>query len=116
LTSSGSALAAPSGIGDLEYAITMCKHFESILKTRFGASGKGLQELVLSIDDQLPPSVARTLRLIGTVRNKFAHELVPPKNIERFRTACGDAERDLEVLLALMASGRGDRSDHRSSQ
>lgn len=59
---------------DLEIAVKWSKRFESLLRRRHQASGRGLHELVSSCEKQLENEVVRKLRFIATLRNKLIHE------------------------------------------
>lgn len=63
--------------------------YESLLRDRFGADGRGLHEKISSVEPELGHDIVSALRFIATVRNKAVHdrcdfgELMP-----RFKSAC----------------------------
>lgn len=87
-------------MSDLELAVRECKSIETILVTRFGASGRGLHDKVTSVQGQLPDPLVRQLRYIATMRNKLVHEA----DVERlddpagYRRACAESRAALDRL------------------
>jgi hypothetical protein len=59
---------------DIELAVTTARRLESLLESRFGASGRGLHEKLASVEATLPPDVLRDGRYVATMRNKVVHE------------------------------------------
>jgi hypothetical protein len=59
---------------DIELAVTTARRLESLLETRFGASGRGLHEKLASVEATLPSEVLRDGRYVATMRNKVVHE------------------------------------------
>ncbi len=59
---------------DLDLAVEWSRRFESILACRYGATGRGLHELIDSVEADLPGRAVRDLRLVATVRNRIVHE------------------------------------------
>jgi hypothetical protein len=59
---------------DIELAVTTARRLESLLETRFGASGRGLHEKLASVEATLPHEVLRDGRYVATMRNKVVHE------------------------------------------
>lgn len=57
-----------------ELAAKTSKEIESMLKSRYNASGKGLHELLNSVEESLDKRTIRILRKIATLRNKVIHE------------------------------------------
>jgi uncharacterized protein YutE (UPF0331/DUF86 family) len=58
---------------DLSLVIYSSKHLESLLETKFEATGKGLHEKITSAKGLNDP-LKRKLRRIATIRNKLVHE------------------------------------------
>lgn len=86
----------------IEEVVKTCRRFETILKRRFGATGRGLHEKLTSVEAQIPPSVVKTLRGVASIRNKVMHEHSCPSNIaDRFRDLTARATRDLALLADL---------------
>ena len=50
-----------------------CKKVETRLKDEFGATGRGLHELITSVEAKLPPDMCRTMRFVASVRNDLVH-------------------------------------------
>src|SRR5258708_37701277 len=59
---------------DIELAVTTARRLESLLETRFGASGRGLHEKLASVEANLPPDALRDGRYVATIRNRVVHE------------------------------------------
>src|SRR5258708_18174708 len=59
---------------DIELAVTTARRLESLLETRFGASGRGLHEKLASVEATLPPDALRDGRYVATIRNRVVHE------------------------------------------
>lgn len=55
-----------------EIIIKYSKKIESELKD-IGAEGKGLHELITSIEDQIPYEIVKMMRYIASVRNNLIH-------------------------------------------
>lgn len=85
-------------MSDLETAVRWSKRFEGILKDHHGATGKGLHELVSSVEKKLDADVVRKLRMIATVRNKIVHEddYTRIDNRKAFKEACSYCRKKLE--------------------
>jgi hypothetical protein len=50
------------------------QEMEYLLRTRFDATGRGLNEYLDSIPDVLPSDLVKKIRFITTIRNKLVHE------------------------------------------
>jgi hypothetical protein len=50
------------------------QEMEYLLKTNFGATGKGLNEYLDSIQGTLPADLVKKIRFVATIRNKLVHE------------------------------------------
>jgi hypothetical protein len=59
---------------DIELAVTTSRRLESLLETRFGASGRGLHEKLASVEAILSPEAMHHGRYVATMRNKVVHE------------------------------------------
>jgi hypothetical protein len=87
-------------MSDIDLAVSSSKRLESLLETKFGASGRGLHEKVSSVERDLPHDLVRKIRLVATVRNKIVHES-NYQNIDHrkeFIATCKQAERELKAL------------------
>ena len=62
------------GTSDIELAVATARRLESLLESRFGASGRGLHEKLASVEARLPPEALRDGRYVATMRNKVVHE------------------------------------------
>lgn len=72
---------------------------QAILRDRFQAEGRGLIEMVRSIEAQLPPTLVWELRSIGHIRNKVVHDGL--ERIPRyFDPLCIEASASLKQLIA----------------
>jgi hypothetical protein len=87
-------------LSDIDLAVRKCKELESILRTKHGAEGKGLHQLVTSVESHFPSDLARILRRVATIRNKIVHEAeyegFDDKN--RFLADCAAAKKKLNDL------------------
>jgi hypothetical protein len=61
-------------VNDYERAIKYSKSLETLLKNRFGATGKGLHEYTSSVESKLDPKIVKKLRYMATIRNKLVHD------------------------------------------
>lgn len=79
------------------------QNLEKILKSQYGAVGKGLGEMVRSVESQLPEETVQKIRTLARWRNKVAHDDMSfaNKKIEAFRQIAW------EVCFSLMNSQRG---------
>jgi len=59
-------------MGQIEDVIKITRRIESLLK-QFGAKGRGMHELITSIESQLSQKEIRILRKIASIRNKTLH-------------------------------------------
>lgn len=61
---------------DYELAIRASKKLEALLKQHFNAQGKGLHELISSIEKKnyFSDHTIRTMRRLATIRNKLIHD------------------------------------------
>ena len=85
---------------DLDLAIRHSKRLEGRLRDGHGATGRGLHELVTSVERKLPADLVRKIRFVATLRNKLVHDLDYNRLDDRegFRRAAEEAERELEQL------------------
>jgi hypothetical protein len=70
------------------------KKLEAKLKA-LKAEGRGMHELLTSVEDKLEPELVKKLRQIATIRNKAIHEpeFDVDGNIEVFHNTCDEAEK-----------------------
>jgi hypothetical protein len=87
-------------LSDIDVAVRQCKELESILRTKHGAEGKGLHQLVTSVEGGLPSDLVRILRRIATIRNKIAHEAEYERFDDKkgFLADCAAAKKQLNAL------------------
>lgn len=87
-------------MSDLELAIRRSKRLEHRLRDAHGGTGRGLHELVSSIEAQLPRELVKRLRFVATMRNKLVHDLDVRRLDDRsgFVTACDQCEKELDGL------------------
>lgn len=76
------------------------KKLEAMLK-KLEAEGRGMHELISSIEDKLEPELKNKLRFIATIRNKAIHEpeFDVDGDFEAFCTACEEASQELEKIV-----------------
>ena len=89
---------------DIDLAVRQCKELESILRSKHGADGKGLHQLVTSVERNLPPDLVRTLRRVATIRNKIVHEEDYKRLDDKkgFIADCAAAKKQLSALAKRM--------------
>jgi len=94
-------------MSDIDLAIKRSKRIEQILRKEFKASGKGLHELLSSVERNLPRDLVRDIRLVATVRNKLVHdaEYTRIDDKQRFIAAADDAESGLRKLRPKASRG-----------
>ncbi|HCP3093748.1 TPA: hypothetical protein ODL38_004948, partial [Escherichia coli] len=68
------------------------------LIAKLGGTGRGLREKTNSISHLLEPSYVKKINMIATVRNKAAHERVPPTNIQDFERVISEVKDYLTEL------------------
>jgi hypothetical protein len=61
-------------MSDIEEVIKVSKKIEGILRNQYKADGRGLHELVTSIQSKLDSELVRDLRKIATIRNHVIHQ------------------------------------------
>ena len=85
---------------DIDLAVRQCKELESILRSKHGADGKGLHQLVTSVESRLPPELVRVLRRVATIRNKIVHEedYRQLDDKKAFLADCAAAKKQLNAL------------------
>jgi len=76
------------------------KNLESMLK-KLDAEGRGMHELISSIQEKLEPELNKKLRFIATIRNQAIHEpeFDLDKDFEAFCEACAKASQELEKVI-----------------
>lgn len=80
----------------ISIVIKKSKRLEMLLKQHYHAKGKGLHQLVSSVEERLPHDVINKLRFIATIRNKTVHEdNFKIDNIQRFITVSKECEKEL---------------------
>ena len=87
-------------MSDIDVAVRQCKELESILRTTHGAEGKGLHQLVTSVEGDLPSDLVRVLRRVATIRNKIVHEADYERFDDKkgFLADCAAAKKQLTAL------------------
>jgi hypothetical protein len=81
--------------------LSQAKQLEQLLRSGFAAEGRGLHELVTSVQGQLPEALIRKLRFIATVRNRLVHESAGDQidDLDEFLRTCAAAEAELRRLI-----------------
>jgi hypothetical protein len=87
-------------MSDSDLVLDRCHTLETILKTQYGATGKGLAEQAKSIVHLLPTPVFKKLRYIAHARNRVAHDRLPLDDRARFIRTCDEAEQALRAGAA----------------
>jgi hypothetical protein len=85
---------------DIDLAVRQCKELESTLRSKHGADGEGLHQLVTSVESRLPPELVRILRRVATIRNKIVHEEDYRRLDDKkgFVADCAEAKKQLNAL------------------
>jgi hypothetical protein len=81
--------------------LSQSKRVEQLLRSGLAAEGRGLHDLVTSVQGQLPEALVRKLRFIATVRNRLVHESAGDQldDLDDFLRTCAAAEADLRRLI-----------------
>lgn len=76
------------------------KNLEAMLKS-LEAEGRGMHELISSVQDKLDPELNKKLRFIATIRNQAIHEpeFDLDSDFEAFCAACEEAGQELEKII-----------------
>ncbi len=76
------------------------KKLEAMLK-KLEAEGRGMHELISSVEEKLEPELKKKLRFIATIRNQAIHEpeVDIDSDFEAFCSACGEAGQELEKII-----------------
>jgi len=87
---------------------------QSILSEAFHAEGRGLVEMTISIQDQLPKKLVWELRSIGHIRNQVVHENLA-KVPKYFEPLCKEAIATLKQLRKQLKSSGAQRKSVKSA-
>ena len=76
------------------------KNLEAMLK-KLEAEGRGMHELISSVQEKLEPELNKKLRFIATIRNQAIHEpeFDFESDFEAFCNACEEASQELEKII-----------------
>lgn len=91
-------------MGQLDKVINYSKEIEAILETRYSATGKGLQEKMISVESRIPKDVASNIRKIGFIRNAAVHQL--GYEVEDLDAYCEMCDFVIEKLGGRVSIGR----------
>lgn len=92
-------------MGPYEMVITYSKQIETLLRTRFGATGDGMIQQLRSIPDKIPEPTHSSILQLGRIRNKLVHEDgFELRDVEGYQQ---QAERVIQQLKALPVHGTG---------
>ncbi|QUJ67356.1 DUF4145 domain-containing protein [Photobacterium sp. GJ3] len=80
---------------EIELVVSRSRRLEYLLKRHYHAEGKGLHQLITSCEERLPHEIIPSLRYVATMRNKVVHEEGFELNVQGFRKACRDCEKEL---------------------
>ena len=87
---------------------------QSLLREAFHAEGRGLVEMTISIQDQLPKNLVWELRSIGHIRNQVVHENLA-KVPKYFEPLCKEAIATLKQLRKQFKASGANRKSTRSA-
>ncbi|ORT51744.1 hypothetical protein ST37_05205 [Vibrio sp. qd031] len=83
-------------MSDIELVVSRSRRLEALLKSQFHAEGKGLHQLINSVEERLPHDIIKKLRYIATIRNKVVHEeYYTLDDPEAFKQAARECEKEL---------------------
>ena len=76
------------------------KNLEAMLK-KLEAEGRGMHELISSVEEKLEPELKKKLRFIATIRNQAIHdpEFDIDSDFEAFCSACEEAGQELQKII-----------------
>lgn len=83
----------------IEAAVMGSKKIEKILKDQFQAEGRGLHELLTSVESRIPADILKQARYIASVRNKVVHEDGDIDDISAFKNTVEEVTTGLEKVL-----------------
>ena len=88
------------------------KNLEAMLK-RLKAEGRGMHELISSIQEKLEPELNKKLRFIATIRNQAIHEpeFDIDSDFEAFCAACEEAGLELAKIIKPVLRKRAVRKE-----
>lgn len=83
--------------------VSLSKELENLLRTQFNAQGKGLHELISSIQPYLENNNVniKKLRKIASIRNSVVHESNKDTNITYFKRITDESINELKNILKL---------------
>ncbi len=73
------------------YTLRSSQELESILATKFGATGNGLIERARSVQSSIPANIFNSILYAGRVRNQFVHDGSAPADMNRYIAAFDEA-------------------------
>ena len=73
------------------YTLRSSQELESILATKFGATGNGLIERARSVQSSIPANIFNSILYAGRVRNQFVHDGSAPADMNRYIAAFNEA-------------------------
>lgn len=100
---------------DTELTISISRELEKTLKEHFNASGTGLGQMVRSLSEVLPPSVAKNLNWIANTRNKVAHETGTLNSRKELEKRARTAQVDLRSLIRFNTVGSAGGSPNKKA-
>jgi hypothetical protein len=92
----------PGQSTDIELVVSASQALERLLIETFRAQGKGLGDLLKSVERKLPPALRQELWGIARIRNRLVHEQhvslrALGMSQDQFRQLCARAERGLRA-------------------
>ena len=83
-------------MSDIEKVVKRTRRLEALLRLRYHADGRGLHQLVTSVEERLPHDVIAKLRYVATIRNKVVHdEDYQLDDRKHFLAVCDECEKEL---------------------
>ena len=83
----------------ISLAVRGSQRIESFLKKHFNGKGKGLHEILSSVEEVIPEKTVRRARYVASVRNKVVHEVAEIDDLEYFSDSINSILADLQMIV-----------------
>lgn len=82
------------------------QRIEAFLKSNFGAEGKGLHEILTSVENQIPQHLVKRIRYTASVRNRVVHEAAELDDAEGFAASIESILNELQSIVDAREAAR----------
>lgn len=82
------------------------QRIEAFLKSNFGAEGKGLHEILTSVESQIPQHLVKRIRYAASVRNRVVHEAAELDDAEGFAASIESILNELQSIVDAREAAR----------